>query len=117
VLERVASDDAQPELTANEDPGQLNLEHVLPEKPENNWPEFTEEDRKEYTKRLGNMVLLPQKLNSKLKSAPFAEKKAHLKTSKLVLTKEVAKKSNWSAEEIRIRQLRLAKLALKAWPR
>jgi len=117
VLERVASGDAQPELTANEDPGQLNLEHVLPEKPENNWPTFTEEDRKGYTKRLGNMVLLPQKLNSKLKSAAFADKKAQLKTSKLTLTKEVAKQSKWSGDEIRVRQLRLARLAVKAWPR
>ena len=91
VLERQASGESQPELIPNIDPGELTLDHVLPDRTDGNWPQFSEEDKRAYLKRIGNMVLLAQKMNSVLRSSPFQEKKKIYAPSKLGLTAKVAR--------------------------
>ena len=76
---------------------------------------WSEEDHRVYWRRLGNMVLLREKVNSKLRSAPFEEKKPRLAASALLLTKEVAEVQRWDKAAIDARQVELAGLALKAW--
>jgi hypothetical protein len=94
----------------------LTLEHILPERPAaGTWPNFSEEDKEDYVKRLGNMVLLTGKLNSKLRNAPFSEKRKRYKDYDLILTREVSELENWSKTTIDKRQKELAKLAVKAW--
>jgi len=116
ALERQIRREKQPEMIPNTDPGQLTLEHVLPERPEKNWPQFSDEEAKTYVRRLGNMVLLKERMNSKLRSAPFEKKLTVYKKSELKLTKEVAAKKIWDKDAIERRQQKLAELALATWP-
>lgn len=116
VLERTAKGEPQPEFIPNTDPSELTLEHILPERgADENWPQFNEEDRKAYSGRLGNMVLLTQKRNTKLRSAPFDSKCEAYQQSSLLLTKKAAEYSEWSKESIEERQQYLADLAVTAW--
>jgi hypothetical protein len=116
TLELQAIGKPQPELIPNTDPSELTLEHVLPERPATGaWPKFNDEERKAYTKRLGNMLLLKQKMNSKLRSSSFVVKREIYARSDLLLTKKVAELEDWTTKEIEERQNRLVQLAVDAW--
>jgi len=88
----------------------------LPEKPEQNWPEFNDDEVRLYTRRIGNLALLLAKTNSDLQSSGFAAKKLVYKDSPYELTSMVATNASWTKIEIAQRQKVLADLALKAWP-
>lgn len=116
TLELQAMTEPQPELVPNADPGALTLEHILPERPtEGAWPQFDEEERKAYTKRLGNMLLLKQRMNSALRSSSFSSKREIYAKSELLLTKKAGELDEWNKETIRERQNYLAQLAVDAW--
>lgn len=115
-LERVAQERPDPWFMLTEDKEVINLEHILPEKPGDNFPEFSKEEVTTYWKRLGNMVLLRKKDNSDLRSSKFSEKSLVYEDSPYILTSQVASVQKWTIERINERQKGLAKLALKAWP-
>jgi len=115
-LEMAAKNEATPWFIPNDDKQTINLEHVLPESPEGNWPQFDEETARFYTKRIGNLALLLAKSNSDLKSADFIVKKKIYKTSPYELTRQIADASSWGPEQITKRQKGLAEFAVKAWP-
>ncbi len=115
-LEMSAKGQADPCFMPNEDPGAINLEHILPKNPGGNWPEFTTDEADVSLRRLGNMALLQAKSNSDLKSAGFGAKAAVYKGSPYVLTSQVAEEPNWSVERIDVRQKALASLATRTWP-
>jgi hypothetical protein len=115
-LEMAAKDESTPWFVPNDDRQAINLEHVFPESPDSNWPEFTEEIGKIYLKRIGNMALLLAKNNSDLGNCTFAVKKAAYRDSPYELTRQIAKAETWGPEQITERQKVLAELALKAWP-
>lgn len=115
-LEMAKNSEKEPWLIPNDDGQIINLEHILPTKPEGNWPQFSDDDVKANVKRIGNMVLLQATKNSDLKSAPFNDKKIIYGASPYLLTKEISTKKQWTKEEISERQSLLADLALKAWP-
>lgn len=116
VLELQGKGISQHELLPNPDPSELNLEHVLPENPaKGSWSQFSEEERRAYTRRIGNMLLLTERMNSKLRNNPYDEKCKIYAKSDLILTKEVAKYDEWTKEVIEERQKTLAELAVKAW--
>ena len=94
----------------------INLEHILPEKPEGNWPQFADEQVKLYFKRIGNLCLVRAVDNSTAKSASFEDKKPIFTESPYVLTAQVADATDWTAEQIVSRQKILTPFALKAWP-
>jgi hypothetical protein len=115
-LEMAAKNEATPYFIPNDDRQAINLEHVLPENPEGNWPDFDEEKVRGYSKRIGNMALLLAKNNSDLKSADFVTKKAVYKDTPYDLTRQIAEMDKWTVLEIDARQKRLAELAVKTWP-
>ncbi len=115
-LEMVAKDEAEPWHIPNDDRNVINLEHVLPEQTEGNWPQFTQDEVKLYYKRIGNLALLRATENCHLKSAAFSEKKRTFEASPYALTKQIADVDNWTAKEIIDRQKTLAGLSVKAWP-
>jgi hypothetical protein len=115
-LELVAANDPEPWHIPNDDKSIINLEHVLHEKPEGNWPQFTDDQVKLYYRRIGNLCLLRASENSALKSADFQTKKPILANSPYVLTQQIGAEAAWTAMEITERQTRLADLALRAWP-
>jgi hypothetical protein len=105
----------EPEWIPNEN-FVITLEHVLPENPENGWPDFDQATATAYYKRMGNMVLLRTTPNSVIGNKPFNEKKQTLKESTFLLTQEVGAEDKWRTVEINERQRQLAKLAVQAWP-
>jgi hypothetical protein len=115
-LELVAKGENEPWHIPNDDPQSITLEHVLPKKPQDNWPQFTEDEARSNVRRLGNMVLLRASLNSNLKSSAFADKKQQFAASPYITTKQVADVPDWTPATIDQRQKELATLALKAWP-
>lgn len=114
-LEMAAKDEGEPWLIPNDDRQAINLEHILPQKPEGNWPDFEEEQVRMYRRRIGNLALLRASANSDLKSASFEEKKAVYAESPYVLTQQVSDVDAWTPTQISERQKVLAECALKAW--
>ncbi len=115
-LEMAAKGEATPWFIPNDDKTVINLEHVLPESPEGNWPSFNEDEVRLYSRRIGNLALLLAKTNSDLHSSNFASKKTAYKNSPYVLTSMIAKNASWRKNEIVARQKILADWSLKAWP-
>lgn len=103
-------------VPAQDDRAIINLEHVLPQKPEDNWPHITDEDVAQYSKRLGSLVLMRASDNSHAKSAGFGDKREIYGRSPYVLTSQIAERETWDVDSIVERQKRLAELAVKAWP-
>lgn len=93
----------------------LTLEHVLPEKPGENYPQFSTDAKKLYTRRLGNLTLLTHKINSDLKSAPFSAKREEYAKSELEITSSLASVPEWTPEAIDERQSAMAESAVKIW--
>ena len=116
-LEMAAKNEATPWFIPNDDRQAINLEHVLPERPEHYWDDtFNEDTARAYMKRLGNLALLLAKSNSDLRSADFKTKKAVYKTSPYELTRQISTVAAWDGTQIGKRQKVLAELALRAWP-
>lgn len=116
TLERAAQAEKAPWLIPNDNPSEINLEHVLPLKPMDNWPDWDTDEIKAFGKRIGNMALLKTKLNSDIRSASFSSKAPKFKESPYELTKSIGDLDTWRPEQITERQQTLAKLAVKAWP-
>jgi hypothetical protein len=116
ALEKALNDEAEPWFEPQEDQSLINLEHVMPLRLAGGWPHVTEDDVKVYGKRLGNMVLMRASDNSHLKSSEFAAKRETYADAPYKLTSELGALTEWTVSSITERQLRLAKLAVKAWP-
>lgn len=115
-LEMAAKGESEPWFFPLDDKSIINLEHVLPKKPEANWPQFDDDALAAYAARIGNMVLMRASDNAELRSSKFADKKAVYAKSPYLLTSQVAECAEWTAAQIVTRQKTLADLALKAWP-
>jgi hypothetical protein len=110
-------------VAAVKDTGLLTLEHILPKNPavKSGWNHFTDDERKAFKCRIGNLVLLDNKDNGAIGDKPFKDKRPVIEKSKALLsTKDVIDctdaTSTWTTQDIASRQQRLAKLALKRWP-
>jgi hypothetical protein len=114
-LELADAGDAEPYFIPN-DEEVINLEHVLPKRPDDSWDDWTEDDRRANVSRLGNQALMRASDNSHLKSSAFSEKKASFAKSPYILTKQIAEEDAWGPAQVADRQVGLAQLAAKAWP-
>jgi hypothetical protein len=115
-LEMVVQKTQHPWFVPNKDKESMTLEHVLPEDPEGNWPQFSEEEHAAFWRRIGNLCLLPKVPNNDLRSANEKTKFAVYKNAPYELTKQISETGHWTKETICKRQRELAKLAIKAWP-
>lgn len=115
-LERAAKREKEPWFLPEDDKTVINLEHVLPEKPEGNWPAFSEDDVNQYAKRLGNLTLMLAKENADLKSVGFKEKREIYEKSPYELTSQISEYDDWTPQTVVERQELLAELAVIAWP-
>jgi len=115
-LEIVARGEAEPSHVPSTNTRHVNLEHVLPQKHCEAWGQYTEDQVKSYTHRLGNLALTRKGVNTKLKGAPFADKKKFYAAEQFILTKGIASSSEWTIDDINRRQCHLAELAVRAWP-
>lgn len=115
-LEMASKDEKNPWHIPNDDRSIINLEHVLPEKPEGNWAQFSDDDVKLNRNRIGNLTLLRASDNSELKSIGFDEKKKRYADCPYNITSQIASCDDWTVAKIIERQNALATLAVKTWP-
>lgn len=116
ALEMKQKNQPEPEWVPNEDTIIVNLEHVMPENPGDEWPDLDPETAATLHTRIGNMVLLQAKKNSIVGNSGFEKKKDVFKASSYALTKQVARYKDWGKTAIDDRQRKLAALAVKTWP-
>jgi uncharacterized protein DUF1524 len=107
-LEMAAKGESEPWLMPTNDRSVINLEHILPKKPDVNWPQFSEEEVGVFVNRLGNQALMRASDNSDLKSATFADEKRTYSSSPYVLTSQIGDLDKWNAESVAVRQKSLA---------
>ena len=106
----------QQEEIPNPDSNELNLEHILPQRPEEGkWQNFEEEDKRYYSQRLGNLALLLGEYNRRIGNCEFTRKKEMYAQSKITLTYNIAEMVDWTPEALEQRQTEMASLALRAW--
>lgn len=115
-LEKATKDPPDPWYTPTEETEEINLEHVLPRNPEGNWPQFDDDDSRQYVTRLGNLALMLSNDNSIVGSAPFDDKKPVFAQSPYTLTHQISEYPEWTDSSIMERQALMAQLAVKAWP-
>ena len=110
----------------------LTLEHILPLNPQESWNKQaffagcqSIGDIEEYKRRLGNMTLLTEAINSKIQNQSFDAKKNHTdkngkpagyNTSQLLINeKTVRNEVEWTALVIKKREEKFTELADKIW--
>lgn len=117
AIEKFFRGEVEPELILNEDAKEVNLEHILPQKPaKNEWGDFSSDEATAYAYRLGNMTLLRRRDNARLGNGEWPLKREILAKSDLHLNKAISAIERWDKDTIDIRQDELADAALKVWP-
>lgn len=115
ALEKQRKGDPQPEYVANEEVTDIDLEHVLPLTPGEEWN--VENDVARTAQRLlGNMALVKKNQNRDMGNKPFSEKREIFRSSAYFTTQDIAKFETWDLGTIRERQTGLAEIAAKTWP-
>jgi hypothetical protein len=116
-LERTKNGDQKLEYIPNDNPEDVNLEHVLPHTfPAAGWGSFDEETHAAYANRLGNLTIMNSDDNVAADQAEFVEKKKFYAKSEIKITKEINTFKDWTIAEIEKRQNSLADLAVTRWP-
>ena len=93
-----------------------NIEHVLPERPDEGWDQFDERQRDEFTHRLGNQTLLETALNRDLGNCAYDRKRVVFQESQFAITCRVAEEFDaWTVEKIRAHQQWMARQATDIW--
>lgn len=101
----------------------ITVEHVLPQNPraDSQWVnDFTEQQRVDWTHRLGNLVLLNRTKNSEAQNYDFDVKKAKYFTSTkgaalFALTTQVIGYTSWTPEVVQKRHEQLAQRLISEW--
>lgn len=97
----------------------VNIEHVLPQKPDKEWG-VGRSEIKEYVNKLGNLTLVHKKINSKASNSSPQKKAEELAKSDVKMTQEIAallqKKGSWTKDDILRRHTQLGQIAYnKIW--
>jgi len=103
------------ELRIHQHHDNVNLEHVLPQEPSDNWMHISEEDASNYYKRLGNLTIIDSNLNVAADNASFEEKKEVYRQSRIEMSRSLAEFAEWSTRTIEERQRVLAGIAVEVW--
>ena len=94
----------------------FNIEHILPQRPDAGWQNFSDADLEAMTYRLGNMALLEKNKNQLADNSDFQIKQSILSTSGFKTTHKIAEENeSWSPERIETRQRKMAKSAKTVW--
>ena len=102
----------------------LHVEHVAPQRPSGDYDWKVqmkgEANYREIIYRIGNLTLLPEKINREASNKPFDKKKIIYKKVKgharlPILTEEVLTHDSWNQAVIRKRSDHIAKEAVKVW--
>ena len=95
---------------------QFNIEHILPEHPEEHWQHIDDHEHENTVYRLGNMMMLETSKNRDAGNQPYEIKQKIYKTSSLDIAKNIADSyKTWSQSTIDSRQQQMAKQATGIW--
>jgi len=103
------------------DPKNVNLEHILPKNPSQDWNDtiktIDKDDLPDYTVKIGNLALVSTASNKNAGSKGFESKKETIfnKEKIITFTKMIGDYSNWTKSTIEDRQSKLADQAVKVW--
>lgn len=107
--------------------GELHIEHIMPKKWETHWnlsDKATDEDREKRiiaVDKLGNLTLLPSKLNSAISNSGWEKKRSEIeKYNTIFLNKnllvDASSEGKWDEEKIDSRCKYLAEIICEIWP-
>ena len=93
-----------------------NLEHILPEHPNELWVEYDEHRDEKFIYRLGNMTLMDAKKNRDIGNAVYAAKRRVYGVSEFGITKKISEEyAEWNPDKIASRQNWMATQATAVW--
>ena len=93
-----------------------NIEHVLPENPDEGWPQFDDRQHEAFVYRLGNLTLLETAANRNIGNAGYEQKRPVLEASELQVSSGLAQRyDSWTVDEIQARQNWMARQATSIW--
>ncbi len=111
-----ALDNPGAEYQISQHHNEVNLEHVLPQVPGDNWNHIAPEDAAGWYKRIGNLTIMDSAFNVAAANEPFDEKKAIYADSNIEITRSLSELLEWTLERIQTRQNELAEKAVLVWP-
>ncbi|MFZ9469638.1 MAG: DUF262 domain-containing protein [Rickettsiales bacterium] len=97
------------------DDSSSTIEHILPQKPDDQWENNFNNNSSKYIFRIGNYTLLETKLNKKCGNNNYEIKKKSYMESKYLITKKYCLKDDWDSGTINEYQEKLAKIASSVW--
>ena len=104
------------QLSSNEPPLSLTLEHILPFSPQDSWQQsFGRNNYEEAINRLGNMALLAFSKNRDIGQKNFQAKRELLSKSPYRINQHIAEYSEWNIENLNDHQKWLAQQAKTVW--
>ena len=118
--QRAASPTTPMQFESISDPAKVNLEHILPKKPDDSWATILQDDdelHRVHLNRIGNMCLLATKPNRREAARSYPEKSSTYSESAFLLTNSIPQQvRSWNRDAVMQRQLVLSGLAIRAWP-
>lgn len=103
-------------VAIDENNEQFNIEHILPENPDDSWSNIEDTKIDSMTYRLGNMTLLETSSNRDAGNKSYQEKLIIYSTSSLTMTKNLPENyTKWNLSSIDSRQKQLANRATSIW--
>lgn len=107
------------EIIINANSRDVNLEHILPISPAENSQWLTdfpnEEERYILTRKIGNMTVLLNRLNSRIKNSDFTVKKAAYLQSEIPENQVLTNQTEWKKSNIDQRTIDLYNLFKQVW--
>lgn len=98
------------------DSDKYGIEHVLPESPGLEWPDYDENRDYRFIYRIGNYALLTASENRDIGNKGYVVKKKVYEKSGFTITKKIAEdNSSWDKDRIATRQQSIAKWATSVW--
>jgi hypothetical protein len=116
ALQLKTDGEVEPQYVPNDDATDVNLEHILPKSPSDEWPGIDGEILRSNVHRVGNLVLLQTTPNGFLSSSGYETKRPVLLGSAFSLTRAAGEYPAWGPSQIAQRQESLADLAVQTWP-
>jgi hypothetical protein len=98
------------------DSDSFNIEHILPENPEEGWDYISEQEYEQFVYRLGNMTLLETGKNREAGNQSFSIKKEIFQSSQFDISRKIAENNQeWNVDKIALQQRWMAKQAVSIW--
>lgn len=118
VLREIEDFGRPPEKQVNKNNKVIHIEHIMPKKlgkEGDGWEHISQEEHKKYLWKIGNITLLGDEYNNKIKNKKFATKAETYIRSSILMTNDLCKEKEWNKDSIIKRQEQLSLTALKRW--